>query len=393
MGFLDFFRTEKRDNGQTFIRNAFGSGNGTGVSVDKDTALNYSAVYACVRVLSESIASLPLNVYTEERNGDRLLAKDHPIYKLISREPNKYMTSYTWREVLMANLVLRGNSYFFIDRDKNARPTAISYIDADKVQVTKYQGELYYNIKGIENPVHQSNILHFLGLGFDGCMGKSVIEVHQDTIGLSLAANKYGGNFFGNASKPSGVLKHPSKLSKEAAERLKNSWNNSYGGVSNMHRTALLEEGMDFKTVSINPQDADFLNTRKFQVNEIARIFRVPPHLIGDLERATFSNIEQQGIDFVVHTLRPYLSNIEAELNRKLFRESEKDFYYIKFNVNGLMRGDSKARAEFYKNMSLIGAMSINEIRRFEDMNKIEGGDKHYYPLNMADINTTQDGE
>ena len=393
MGLLDFFRPEKRDNGQTFLSNAFGAGNGTGVSVSKDTALNYSAVYACVRVLSESIASLPLNVYEEERNGDRTLAKDHPIYKLISREPNSYMTSYTWREVLMANLVLRGNAYFFIERDRNARPISLSYLDSDKVTVTHHEGDLFYSIKGVETPVHQSNILHFKGLGFDGVKGKSVIKVHQDTIGLSLAANKYGGNFFGNASKPSGVLKHPAKLSKEAANRLKNSWNASYGGVGNAHRTAILEEGMDFKTVSINPQDADFLNTRKFQVNEIARVFRVPPHLIGDLDRATFSNIEQQGIDFVVHTLRPYLSNIEAELNRKLFRESEKEFYFIKFNVNGLMRGDSKARAEYYKAMSSIGAMSINEIRRLEDYNRIENGNKHYYPLNMQDINTTKDGE
>ena len=236
-------------------------------------------------------------------------------------------------------------------------------------------------------------MLHFQGLSYDGIKGRSVIQTHRDSFGLSIAANKYGGAYYGNAASPSGILSHPGKLSKEAADRLKFSWNSSYGnGPMNAHKTAILEEGMSFKPVSMNPQDADFLNTRKFQVTEIARIFRVPPHMIGDLDRATFTNIEQQGIDFLTHTLRPYLINLEEELERKLFRENEQDTYKIMFNANGMLRGDSEARAKFYKDMSSIGVLSINDIRRMENMNDIgSDGDKHYYALNYAPIDAQSD--
>ncbi len=389
-----FRRKEKRSN--NFLRSALGGGTNTGVTVSEDSSLTYSTVYACVRVLSESVASLPINVLKKESDGDRTNDTTHPVYKLLAKRPNNYMTSYTWRQILMTNLVLNGNSYFKIERDASARPIALHYIPSDIVSCKLVDGELYYDIKGSEGEVvSHENMLHFLGLGYDGIKGKSVIQTHADTIGLSIAANKYGGSFYGNAASPSGILSHPGKLSKEAAERLKYSWNSTYaGGPNNAHKTAILEEGMAFKPVSLSPQDADFLNTRKFQVSEVARIFRVPPHMIGDLERATFSNIEQQSLDFLIHTLRPYLVNLEQELERKLFRENELDSYYIKFNTNGLLRGDSEARAKFYKDMSSIGVLSVNEIRRLEDLNDIgEVGDQHYYALNYAPIGETKEDD
>tara|TARA_R110001599_G_scaffold132349_1_gene309057 strand:+ start:1292 stop:2500 length:1209 start_codon:yes stop_codon:yes gene_type:complete len=386
---FDLFRKkEKRTN--NFLKAALGRGGAnTGVSVSEDSSLTYSTVYACVRVLSESVASLPINVLKKESDGDRTNDITHPVYKLLAKKPNSYMTSFTWRQILMTNLVLNGNSFFKIERDGNARPISLNYIHSDNVSCKLVDGELYYETRGENSEIiSNENMLHFLGLGYDGIKGKSVIETHRDTIGLSIAANRYGGSFYGNAAAPSGILSHPGKLSKEAAERLKYSWNSTYaGGPNNAHKTAILEEGMAFKPVSLSPQDADFLNTRKFQVSEIARIFRVPPHMIGDLERATFSNIEQQSLDFLIHTLRPYLVNLEQELERKLFRENEQDSYYIKFNTNGLLRGDSEARAKFYKDMSSIGVLSVNEIRRLEDLNDIgDIGDQHYYALNYAPI-------
>ena len=389
MGLLDFFSSEKRNSGNNFLLNTLGLGaSNTGVRVDETTALTFSAVYACVRVLAESVASLPIHVMKRESNGNVVTDRDHPIYKLIAKRPNNVMTSYTWRNSLMANLCLQGNSYYIIERDNNARPTQLIYVSPENVEVKYTGGEVFYAIKGYDTPFNSDNILHFLGLGYDGIVGKSVIELHRDTIGLSIAANKYGGSFYGNAATPSGILKHPGKLSQEAAERLRHSWNNKYTGPSNSHKTAILEEGMEFKSISLSPQDADFLNTRKFQIAEIARLFRVPPHMIQDLDRATYSNIEQQSIDFVTHTIRPYLVNLEEEMNRKLFRESEQDENYIKLNVAGLLRGDSKARADYYRELSSIGVLSINEIRRLEELNDLPGesGNKHYYPLNFAPI-------
>ena len=401
MGLFDFLRSEKRDNGQNFIFSTLGGGaSNTGVRVDENTSLTFAAVYACVRVLSESVASLPIHVMKREDNGNVVTDRTHPIYNLVAKRPNKIMTSYTWRNSLMANLCLQGNSYYIIVRDNAARPTELIYVNPEDVEIKYSGGEVFYSIKHYDTPFTADNILHFMGLGFDGIKGKSVVELHRDTIGLSIAANKYGGSFYGNAATPSGILKHPGKLSAEAAGRLSTSWNNKYaGGPTNAHRTAILEEGMEFKSISLSPQDADFLNTRKFQVAEIARLFRVPPHMIQDLDRATYSNIEQQSIDFVMHTLRPYLVNLEEEMNRKLFRENEQDSYYIKLNVAGLLRGDSAARADYYREMSSIGVLSINEIRRLEELNDLPGeaGDKHYYPLNFAPIDGSEqapeDGE
>ena len=399
---FDFFRPKKEKRSDSFLRQYFAPNTNSGVSVNENSALTYSAIYACVRVLSESVASLPIDVLKKEADGDTVNDITHPVYKLLARKPNSYMTSFTWRQILMTNLVLNGNSFFKIVRDGSARPISLQYIPSDNVSCKLVDGELYYEISKGDSyssdegeVISHENMLHFLGLGYDGIKGKSVIQTHRDSIGLSIASNKYGASFYGNASAPSGILKHPGKLSKEAAERLKYSWNSTYGGgPNNAHKTAILEEGMEFKPVTISPQDADFINTRKFQVTEIARIFRVPPHMIGDLDRATFSNIEQQSLDFLIYTLRPYLVNLEEELERKLFRENELDSYEIKFNTNALLRGDSDARAKFYKEMSGIGVLSINEIRRMEGLGDIgEDGNKHYYALNYGAVEDKKDAD
>jgi len=394
MGLLDFFRSEKRDNGQNFLRaHSLGNfGANTGVAVTKESSLSFSAVYACVRLISETIASLPINVFMEEADGDRISQRTHPVYKLLAKKPNNYMTPYTFKEVILTNLLLEGNAYFLIIRDGSARPIELICIQPDQVEVYKHEGDLYYKLKEVKETVMKDDMLHFVGLSFDGLKGKSVLNSQRATIGTSIAANDTAGSVLGNTTQVGGVIKHPGKLSAEAIERLRTSWNNSYQGSFAAGKTAILEEGMSFEPTRINAQDKQLLESRRFQIEEIARIFKVPLSLIGHLERAAnYSSIEALSIDFVRYTLTPYLVNLEEEFNRKLFRENEQANHYVKINVSGLMRGDSNARANFYKQMIDMGVMSINEVRQLENMNRIENGDTHYFPMNYAPIGETKE--
>ena len=391
MGFLDFFRfnTEKRDNGQNFLRahSVSNLGQSSGVAVTRDSSLTFSAVYACVLIISESIASLPINVYLEEADGDRILQKNHPVQKLLAKKPNNYMTSYTFKDVILTNLLLEGNAYFLIVRDGSARPIELICLDPSKVEVYRHEGQLYYKIEGEDATILQDDMLHFVGLSFDGLKGRSVLNSQRATIGTSIAANVTAGNVLGNTTQVGGIIKHPGKLSAEAIERLRTSWNNTYQGPFAAGKTAILEEGMTFEPSRINAQDRQLLESRRFQVEEIARIFKVPLSLIGHLEKAAnYSSIEALSIDFVRFTLTPYIVSIEEEMNRKLFRENEQDEHYVKIQVEGLLRGDSNARANFYKQMIDMGVLSINEVRKLENLNRIENGDTHYFPMNYAPI-------
>ena len=391
MGFLDFFRfnTEKRDNGQNFLtaHSVSNLGQSSGVAVTRDSSLTFSAVYACVRIISESIASLPINVYLEEADGDRILQKNHPVQKLLAKKPNNYMTSYTFKDVILTNLLLEGNAYFLIVRDGSARPIELICLDPSKVEVYRHEGQLYYKIEGEDATILQDDMLHFVGLSFDGLKGRSVLNSQRATIGTSIAANVTAGNVLGNTTQVGGIIKHPGKLSAEAIERLRTSWNNTYQGPFAAGKTAILEEGMTFEPSRINAQDRQLLESRRFQVEEIARIFKVPLSLIGHLEKAAnYSSIEALSIDFVRFTLTPYIVSIEEEMNRKLFRENEQDEHYVKIQVEGLLRGDSNARANFYKQMIDMGVLSINEVRKLENLNRIENGDTHYFPMNYAPI-------
>ena len=398
MGFLDFFRfnTEKRDNGQNFLRahSVSNLGQSSGVAVTRDSSLTFSAVYACVRIISESIASLPINVYLEEADGDRILQKNHPVQKLLARKPNNYMTSYTFKDVILTNLLLEGNAYFLIVRDGSARPIELICLDPSKVEVYRHEGQLYYKIEGEDATILQDDMLHFVGLSFDGLKGRSVLNSQRATIGTSIAANVTAGNVLGNTTQVGGIIKHPGKLSAEAIERLRTSWNNTYQGPFAAGKTAILEEGMTFEPSRINAQDRQLLESRRFQVEEIARIFKVPLSLIGHLEKAAnYSSIEALSIDFVRFTLTPYIVSIEEEMNRKLFRENEQDEHYVKIQVEGLLRGDSNARANFYKQMIDMGVLSINEVRKLENLNRIENGDTHYFPMNYAPIGQSNQEE
>ncbi len=376
----------------SFFRNtySFFFGNTTsGKTVNERTAMQTTAVYACVRILAETIASLPLHTYRYTENGKEK-ARDHPLYNLLSNEPNPDMTSFVFRETLMSHLLLWGNSYSQIIRDGRGKVLAIYPLLPDRMIVNRSEkGEIYYlyNKEGQEYILTKDEVLHIPGLGFDGLVGYSPIAMAKNAIGMAIATEEYGAKFFANGANPGGVLEHPGVV--KNPQRIRDSWNAVYQGTSNAHRIAVLEEGMKFQPIGIPPEQAQFLETRKFQTEEICRIFRIPPHLIGDLERATFSNIEHQSISFVVHTIRPWLVRIEQSINKSLFSESEKKEYFVSFVVEGLLRGDYESRMRGYSIGIQNGFMSPNDVRSLENMNPIpdeEGGNTYMVNGNMLKL-------
>ena len=365
---------------------------GSGKAVTVQSAIQLSTVYACVRVISETVASLPLGIYETVNDGNEK-AMEHPLYRLLHDEPNSEMTSFVFREVMLAHLLLYGNSYSQIIRSgKNTviglYPLLPDHMDVDRDS----KGNLTYTYTTSDGKtvvMKPRDVLHIPGLGFDGVMGYSPIALEKNAIGLGIASEEYGSKFFSNGARPSGILTHPNTVKNPKA--LRESWNSAYGGSSNSNRVAILEEGMKFEPIAIPNNEAQFLETRKFQVDEICRIYRVPPHLVGNLEHATFSNIEHQSIDFAVHTIRPWLVRIEQAMNRALLSDQEKGRFFVQFNIDGLMRGDYKSRMEGYAIGRQNGWLSANDIRALENQNPIpkeEGGDAYLVNGNMISIST-----
>ena len=366
-------------------------GTTSGKAVNERTAMQTSAVYACVRILAESVAGLPLHVYERTANGSKSTKPSHPLYWLLHDEPNREMTSFVFRETLMSHLLLWGNAYAQIIRDGRGFPIALYPLLPDRMAVDRNEsGELVYTYQSDKGQVklRRENILHIPGLGFDGLIGYSPIAMAKNAVGLALATEDYGAAFFANGANPGGVLEHPGVIKPEQADRLRESWQSQFGGA-NAHKVAVLEEGLKFHQMSIPPEQAQFLETRKFQINEIARIFRVPPHMVGDLEKSSFSNIEQQSLEFVKYTLDPWVVRWEQSLQQALILPSEKATIFIKFNLDGLLRGDYQSRMQGYSTGIQNGFMSVNDVRGLEDMNLLtaeEGGDLHFVNGNMVKL-------
>jgi HK97 family phage portal protein len=358
----------------------------SGNSVTQRSSMQLTAVYACVRVLAEGVASLPLITYREQGNGKKTRATDHPLYYLLHDEPNPEMTSFSFRETLMTHLLLYGNAYAQIIRNGKGEVIALYPLMPDRMKVDRDDhGNIYYEYMKQQDEaatmktgtviLKPENILHIPGLGFDGLVGYSPIAMAKNAIGMASACEEYGASFFANGANPGAVLEHPGVL--KDPEKVRTAWQEAYGGPNKGNRVAVLEEGMKFTPISINPQEAQFLETRKFQIEEIARIFRVPVHLIGDLEHATYSNIEEQSLEFVQYTLQPWLIRWEQAMQRSLFRQDEKKQYFIRFNVDGLLRGDYASRMQGYATGINNGFMCVNDIRQLENMDLIpeeEGG-------------------
>lgn len=374
----------------------FGGGWGTttGQTVTPDTALTISAYYGGVRVLAETLAMLPLQLYQKQDRGRRM-ADESYLQPLLHEAPNPEMTSFEWRETLMGHVVAWGNGFSEIDWDNAGRIRALWPIPPNRVRLERKNGQLIY-IVTLPKPDANGNreyglsayrVLHVRGLGSNGLVGYTPVQLHRQALGLALATEEFGARWFGNGAIPGGVLEHPSKLSDKSYDRLKDSWQAAHGGLSNAHRTAILEEGTKYHQIGVPPEDSQFLETRKFQVSEIARLLRLPPHKIGDLTNATFSNIEHQAIEFVTDTMLPWLVRWEQRLLVQLLLPSERaDGYYIKFNANALLRGDTQSRFQAYATARQWGWLSANDVRELEDQNPIDGGDTYMMPLNMVPV-------
>ncbi len=367
----------------------------SGKPVNERTAMQTTAVYACVRILAEAVASLPLHVYEYQDDGGKKLGHDHPLYYLLHDEPNPEMTSFVFRETLMSHLLIWGNAYAQIIRDGAGRVLGLYPLLPDKMEVQRDdKGNIYYvySRNSDENPTFKEygniklkaeDVLHIPGLGFDGLIGYSPIAMAKNAVGMTLACEEYGASFFANGANPGGVLEHPGVL--KDPSKVRESWNSVYRGVSNAHKIAVLEEGMKYQQIGIPPEEAQFLETRKFQINEIARLYRIPPHMVGDLDKSSFSNIEQQSLEFVKYTLDPWVIRWEQSLQRSLLLPGEKGKYFIKLNVDGLLRGDYQSRMNGYAVGRQNGWFSANDIREMENMNPIpdeEGG--NLYLINGA---------
>lgn len=374
-------------------------GSSAGKNVNERSAMQMTAVYSCVRILAEAVAGLPLHLYRYKEDGGKERAIDNNLYHLLHDEPNKEMSSFIFRETLMTHLLLWGNAYAQIIRNGKGEVVALYPLMPNKMQVDRDEnGELYYiytrssdeakTMEGVTVYLTPRDVLHIPGLGFDGLVGYSPIAMAKNAIGLAIATEEYGAKFFANGAAPSGVLEHPGTIKNPS--RLRENWNSTFGGSANSGKVAVLEEGMKYTPISISPEQAQFLETRKFQIDEIARIFRVPPHMVGDLEKSSFSNIEQQSLEFVKYTLDPWVIRWEQSLSRALLNEDEKRKYFFKFNLEGLLRGDYESRMSGYAVARQNGWMSANDIRELENMDKIpaeDGGDLYLINGNMLPLN------
>lgn len=374
-------------------------GSSAGKNVNERSAMQMTAVYSCVRILAEAVAGLPLHLYRYKEDGGKERAVDNNLYHLLHDEPNKEMSSFIFRETLMTHLLLWGNAYAQIIRNGKGEVVALYPLMPNKMQVDRDDnGELYYiytrssdeakTMEGVTVYLRPRDVLHIPGLGFDGLVGYSPIAMAKNAIGLAIATEEYGAKFFANGAAPSGVLEHPGTI--KDPSRLRENWNSTFGGSANSGKVAVLEEGMKYTPISISPEQAQFLETRKFQIDEIARIFRVPPHMVGDLEKSSFSNIEQQSLEFVKYTLDPWVIRWEQSLSRSLLNEDEKRKYFFKFNLEGLLRGDYESRMSGYATARQNGWMSANDIRELENLDKIpaeDGGDLYLINGNMLPLN------
>ncbi|MFD2704076.1 phage portal protein [Salibacterium lacus] len=383
---------------ETWAMNMFRGGKSkTGVSVNEYKAMQSTAVFGCVRIISETMATLPLPVYRRLEPRGKERARDHHLYDLLQNKPNDEMTAFTLRETLSAHLCLWGNAYAEIEYDGAGRPRALWPLLPNQTWPERDQRtyEIFYHVTtpdGHYVKLPASRVLHIPGLSLNGLTGLSPIGMAREAVGLSLATEEFGANFFENGTNIGAIAEHPKQLTEQGSKNLRESINDTYAGLGKSHRVMLLEEGMKFQKIGIPPNDAQFLETRKFQTEEIARVFRVPPHMLADLSQATFSNIEQQSLDFVKNTMGPWIKRWEQAINTKLFGRDGRKHYFAEFVLDSLLRGDIKTRYEAYAIGRQNGWLSANDIREKENENPLDGGDIYLVPLNMVPADSvTQD--
>ncbi len=360
----------------------------SGARVSPDGALRLAAVYACVRVLSETMASLPLVVYRPRADGGKDQVTDHWLYRLLAKRPNRFQNPFEWREMLQGHLVLRGNAYNQIVTNPRGEVVELLPLHPDRVRLELLpSGEYRYRFTdrtGTENILPRGQVWHLRGLSSDGLMGLSPIDLARESLGTALAAQDYGARFFANDAKPTGGwIEFPGSFKDSEAKKVfRESYQQAQSGA-NRGKVLVLESGMKFHEVGVTNRDAQFLELRKFQITDIARLFRVPPHMIADLDRATFSNIEQQSLEFVMHTMTPWAERWEASIESELMLDGEE--LEVEFDFANLMRGDAASRASYYQSGIQNGWLTRNEARIAENLNPLDGLDEPLLPLNMAE--------
>lgn len=362
-----------------------------GTTVNKETALTFSGYASAVKILSEDIAKLSKGVFKITDKGKEV-DFTHPAYNLIHNESNPLMTSFVCHETIMMNALGHGNGYGFIDRDKKANPVQIIPLISEKVNPLIVSGEMFYEVDADgfrERKIPSEDMIHISGFSYDGLVGKGLLSYAKEVIGQGMAQQQFGSRFFSNGGNMSAVLEHPGKLNADTAERLRKQWSANYEGLTKAHKTAVLEEGMKYNRISVNPEEAQMIESKTFSVRDMSRITRIPPHMLGDLADATFSNVEQMSTEYVQNALLPWIKKFEQEYRKKLLKEveKEKNSHVIKFNVDTLLRGDIATRGDFYVKMLNNGVFSPNEVRQLENLNKRDGGDTYMTPLNMNNDN------
>ncbi len=358
-----------------------------GVRITPETSLKSTAVLACARVLAETVAGLPIHLYKKTGEG-RTIANEQPLYSVLHEQPNTWQTSFEWREQSMLHVCLWGNSYSEIRSGSAGAVSELIPLHPSRMTVERIEnGKLRYKYRepnGSETVYRQDQILHVRWMSGDGVTGMIPVELAKDAVALARACELHGASYFGNGAVPGVVLETDQQLEPAAASALRDNWERMHRGAGRSHRTAVLMGGLKAHEISGTNQESQFLESRRFQVEEVCRLFRVPPHLVGDLSRSSFSNIEQQSIDFVQHTLLPWLKRFETAISRDLITERKE--YFVEFDTRGLLRGDAAARASYYSTLWNLGVLSINEIRGFENMNSVEGGDERFVQLSMQTV-------
>jgi len=368
-----------------------------GVNVNEDRALRYVTVYSCVRVLAETLGSLPLFVYRERADGGREKAKDHPLFWLLHDEPNDEMDSLALRETITSQTALSGNGYAVLTLNRRGEVMEIYPWEWDQIRPDRdpETRKVFYWIRdrGKEEKLPADRVLHVHLWGPSGLYGYSPIRMAREAVGLGLAATEFAARFYGQGMNVGGVLEHPNALGDKAYERLKESINKEWAGLANSWRPIILEEGMKYNRIPMPLKDAQFIEQQKFTRDEICALFRVPPHLVANLERSTHNNIEHQSLEFVMYTMLPWITRWEQAINRRLFTRRERERgYYCKFNLSGLLRGDSKSRAEALHIMRQDGVINADEWRELEEMNPQEGGVGKLYLINGNMVPIGPDG-
>lgn len=366
MKFLSLFKKRSWGN----LDAVQGRETSAGIHINETVALGIPAVYACIRVLTEAIASLPLMTYERFDNGDKERAKTFSLYRLLHDSPNPLMTSFELRELLVGHLCLRGNAYCYIERD-NGEVVALWPLHPDKVTVEVVGRELVYKHQndGTEKTYPMSDILHIRGLSSDGIIGFSPLTLLRDTFGYSKAVQDYSSSYFKNDASPGGILTTAATLSTENKLNLREAWTGGHQGKGKHHKIAIVDNGLKWESIGVSPQDSQLIESQKFSVVEIARCFRIPLNMLQDLDRATYNNITEMNRGFLIHTLQPWLTRIEQAMSKSLLTESEKEKYFIEHLTQGFLRADTKTRFESYKVAIDAGFLTVDEVRQLENMN------------------------